>query len=91
MGVMGYGYMWWIPTVSRKAPEWSDSFLAVGNHGQFLLGLPAIDTVVVHRRALPDEFAIAINTGKTKTQPAGGPMTYVDMLAIADLVLAARA
>ena len=89
-GVMGYGYMWWKPTVSKKAPEWADSYLAVGNHGQFILGLPAIDTVVVHKRALPDEFAIAINTSRTKAQPIGGPFSYVDFLALADMIIAAR-
>jgi len=89
-GVMGYAYMWWKPTVSRQQREWSDSYLAVGNHGQFILGLPAIDTVIVHKRALPDEFAIAINTGRTKTQPIGGPFSYVDFLGLADIVMAAR-
>jgi CubicO group peptidase (beta-lactamase class C family) len=90
-GVMGYAYMWWKPTVSKQRAEWVDSYLAVGNHGQFILGLPAIDTVVVHKRALPDQFAIAINTGRTKAQPVGGPFTYVDFLALADIILAARA
>jgi CubicO group peptidase (beta-lactamase class C family) len=90
-GVMGYAYMWWKPTVGRPRPEWVDSYLAVGNHGQFILGLPALDTVVVHKRALPDEFAIAINTGRTKAQPIGGPFTYVDFLALADIIVAARA
>jgi len=89
-GVMGYAYMWWKPTVSKQQPEWADSYLAVGNHGQFILGLPAIDTVVVHKRALPEEFAIAINTGRTKAQPIGGPFTYVDLLALADMIIAAR-
>jgi CubicO group peptidase (beta-lactamase class C family) len=89
-GVMGYAYMWWKPTVSKRQPEWTDSYLAVGNHGQFILGLPAIDTVVVHKRAVPDQFAIAINTGRTKAQPVGGPFTYVDFLALADMILAAR-
>lgn len=89
-GVMGYGYMWWKPSVGRQQPEWADSYLAVGNHGQFILGLPAIDTVVVHKRALPDQFAIAINTGRTKTQPIGGPFSYVDFLALADMIVAAR-
>jgi CubicO group peptidase (beta-lactamase class C family) len=90
-GVMGYAYMWWKPSVSKQGPAWADSYLAVGNHGQFILGLPAIDTVVVHKRALPEEFAIAINTGGTKAQPVGGPFTYVDFLALADLIVAARA
>ena len=89
-GVMGYAYMWWKPTVSKQQPEWADSYLAVGNHGQFILGLPAIETVVVHKRALPDEFAIAINTGRTKSQPSGGPLTYVDLLALADIIVGAE-
>jgi hypothetical protein len=89
-GVMGYGYMWWKPTVSKQQPEWADSYLAVGNHASSYSDYRPIETVVVHKRALPDEFAIAINTGRPKSQPAGGPMTYVDLLALADIIIAAR-
>lgn len=86
-GDVGYGYLWWKPSESRRGPEWVDSFLANGNFDQYILGLPAIDTVIVHRRAVTDEFAIARNLGKTKDSPAGG---RVDFLSIADMVVAAR-
>jgi CubicO group peptidase (beta-lactamase class C family) len=87
---IGYGYMWWKPSVIRGSPEWVNSFLAVGNWGQCILGLPAIDTVIVHRRAVTDEFAIANNMGKADVQPAGGRFTFVDFLDIADMILRAR-
>jgi hypothetical protein len=67
-----------------------DSYLAAGNFGQFILGLPAIETVIVHRRALTDEFAIARNLGKAQNPPAGGSLEADDFLAIADMVVAAR-
>lgn len=89
--LLGYGYMWWIPSESRKGPEWIDSYLAFGRFGQFILGLPAIDTVIVHQRAVTDEFAIALNTGPMNALPAGGNFGAPDFLAIVDAVLAARA
>ena len=39
--------------------------MASGQFGQFVLVLPAIDTVIVHRRAVTDEYAVARNLGKT--------------------------
>jgi CubicO group peptidase (beta-lactamase class C family) len=89
-GALGYAYMWWKPSESRKGAEWADSYLAYGNYGQFILVLPAIDTVIVHKRAITDEFAIALNTGKTQATPAGGPFTAVDFLQIADAIVAAQ-
>jgi CubicO group peptidase (beta-lactamase class C family) len=88
---MGYGYLWWKPSETRSGPEWVGSWLAYGNYGQFILGLPAMETVIVHRRAVTDEFAIARNMGKTQASPAGGPFEAVAFLAIADMVVAARA
>ena len=87
-GSMGYGYLWWKPTESRKSAPWRDSFLASGQFGQFILGLPAIDVVVVHRRAVTDEYAIARNLGLTEVRPAGGE---IDFLPIADAIVAAHA
>ena len=89
-GLLGYAYLWWKPSESRRGPEWDGSFLADGNFGQFILCLPAIDTVIVHRRAVTDEFAIARNLGKTKSGPAGGSVSIADFLAIADTIIAAR-
>lgn len=81
---VGYGYLWWLPR-SDKAPEkWQGAFQATGNYGQYILGLPAIDTVIVHRRAVSDEFAIARNHGRTSATPAGGG---ADFRAIAEAVV----
>lgn len=82
--------MWWKPSDGRKGPEWADSYLAYGKWGQFILGLPAIDTVIVHQRAVTDEFNIAFNIGLTTVTPAGGEFTDNDFLSIADAILAAR-
>lgn len=82
---LGYGYLWWIPTSS--APAFKGAYLMNGNFGQFVLCLPAIDTVIVHRRAVTDEFAIARNLGKTTYEPA--KVTAGEFLKIADAVVAA--
>ncbi|HEY3748318.1 MAG TPA: hypothetical protein VGL80_03890 [Pseudonocardiaceae bacterium] len=37
--------------------------MSIGNFGQFLLGIPDRNLVVVHRVAVPDELAIARNNG----------------------------
>lgn len=84
---LGYGYLWWIPTSSD--PAFKGSYLMNGNFGQFVLCLPAIDTVIVHRRAITDEFAVARNLGKTKYEPT--KVTATDFLKIAEAVVAARA
>lgn len=81
---IGYAYLWWKPSEGRTGARWKDSYLANGNFGQYILGLPAIDTVIVHRRAVTDQFAIARNLGKTKASPAGG---NVDFLAVADIIV----
>jgi CubicO group peptidase (beta-lactamase class C family) len=86
-GPTGYGYLWWTPT-SRTGPEWKGSFLARGNFGQYILGLPALDMVVVHRRAVTDEFAIARNLGKTSFEPPG--VSASDFLKVADVIVSAR-
>ena len=89
-GQTGYAYMWWKPSESRKSPEWTDSYLAYGRWGQFILGLPAIGTVIVHQRALTDEFSVAFNLGTTTVAPGGGEFTDNDFLTLADMVVAAR-
>jgi CubicO group peptidase (beta-lactamase class C family) len=53
-----YGYHWWLP----RLPQ-GQAFMSIGNFGQFLLGIPDRDLVVVHRVAIPDELAIARNAG----------------------------
>ncbi|MFI5033611.1 MAG: serine hydrolase domain-containing protein, partial [Reyranellales bacterium] len=86
-GEMGYGYLWWIPE-TRQSPAWAGAFMANGQFGQFILVLPAIDTVIVHRRAVADEYAVLRNLGKTKFEPTRvlGP----DFLKLADKVVAAK-
>lgn len=65
-GPLDYGYLWWLPR------RWPGSFLAIGNFGQFLFCLPDRDLVVVHRRAVSDEFAIERNRTMGETaNPAG--------------------
>jgi CubicO group peptidase (beta-lactamase class C family) len=87
-GELGYGYLWWIPATRQTAP-WQGSYLASGQFGQFVLVMPAIDTVIVHRRAVTDEYAVARNLGKTTFEPTRvlGP----DFLKLADMVVAAKA
>ena len=87
---IGYGYLWWKPSQGRQGPAWANSFLANGHYGQFILVLPAIDTVIVHRRAVPDKLAIARNLGRTEGVPAGGSVPVGDFLAMADKVVAAH-
>jgi CubicO group peptidase (beta-lactamase class C family) len=86
-GELAYGYLWWIPA-TRKTVPWTGSFMASSQFGQFILVLPTIDTVIVHRRAVTDEQAIARNLGKTTFEPprAQGP----EFLKLADRVVAAR-
>ncbi|PRD43607.1 amide hydrolase [Phyllobacterium phragmitis] len=83
---LGYAYLWWIPTSSD--PAFKGSYLMNGNFGQFVLCLPAIDTVIVHRRAVTDEFSVARNLGKTTYEPA--KVAASDFLKIAESVVAAR-
>jgi CubicO group peptidase (beta-lactamase class C family) len=85
---MGYSYLWWIPTDGRTGSEWAGSFMADGNYGQYILCLPALDMTVIHRRAVPDEFAIARNLGNTEVNPPG--VGNEAFLKTADLILAAR-
>jgi CubicO group peptidase (beta-lactamase class C family) len=87
-GEMGYGYLWWIPE-TRRTPAWTGAFMASGQFGQFILVLPAIDTVIVHRRAVTDDYAVLRNLGKTKFEPSR--VLAPDFLMLADKVVAAKA
>jgi CubicO group peptidase (beta-lactamase class C family) len=86
-GPAGYGYLWWTPS-SRTSPEWKDAFSANGNFGQYILVLPALDMVIVHRRAVTDEYTIARNLGKTDVVPTR--TTLSDFLKVADVIVSAR-
>ncbi|MDR7126434.1 serine hydrolase [Pseudotabrizicola sp. 4114] len=86
--VAGYSYLWWIPVVTPETPEWQGAFVAAGHFGQFILGLPMLDMVVVNRRAISDEMAIARNNGTFTDEPATVKMEQ--FLAVADKFIAAR-
>jgi CubicO group peptidase (beta-lactamase class C family) len=60
---MAYGYLWWIP---QSLP--SGTFLAIGNWGQYLLGVPP-DIAIVHQRAVPHEVVVARAQGTTSAVP----------------------
>ncbi|MBV8392989.1 MAG: serine hydrolase [Alphaproteobacteria bacterium] len=86
-GGLGYGYLWWIPETRTSAP-WAGAYMASGQFGQFILVLPAIDTVIVHRRAVSDEYAVLRNLGKTTFEPTR--VQAPDFLKLADKVVAAK-
>ena len=81
-GNCDYGYLWWLPREGQ--PEWEGAFLAAGNYGQFLLVLPALGSVIVHRRFVSDRFAIARNTRvpAASTEPPA-PVTHAEFMALA--------
>jgi CubicO group peptidase (beta-lactamase class C family) len=90
-GTLGYADLWWIPQADkagRSGPEWRGSFLANGNYGQFILGLPALDMVIVHRRAVTDTFAVDRNLGRDNTSPPG--VSAEHFMAIADHIVASH-
>jgi len=85
----GYAYLWWKPGEVRTAPAWRDSSLALGNYGQNILVMPAHDVVVVHRRYVTDEFAIARNLGETQIDKVG--VSNDQFMKVCDLMVAAMA
>jgi CubicO group peptidase (beta-lactamase class C family) len=84
-GPYGYGYYWWTPR--NPAPAWRGSFQASGHFGQFLLCLPAVDLVIVHRRAVSDAKAMARNAGLDKTEEPA--VSATQFLRLAEAALAA--
>jgi hypothetical protein len=64
---LDYGYLWWLPRLLGRG-----SFLAIGNFGQYLLGVPP-GLVVVHLRAVPDDIILA----RTRGAPAPGSIDSV--------------
>ena len=85
-GPSGYAYLWWTP--EGRGPAWEGSYLANGNLGQFILCLPAIETVIVHRRAVTDQYAMARNYGETPYLPKG--VSASEFLDLADQIVASR-
>jgi CubicO group peptidase (beta-lactamase class C family) len=85
---LGYGYLWWLPEARSSTEDGARSFLAAGNYGQFILGLPQIDMVIVHRVAVTDTFAVARNLGTDHSSYKG--VSAIEFLKIADAVLSAR-
>jgi CubicO group peptidase (beta-lactamase class C family) len=86
-GGLGYAYLWWKPDQMRTSAAWRNSYLALGNYGQNILVLPEVGTVIVHRRYVSDEFAIARNLGETPVDKTG--ISQDQFLNIADLAVAA--
>ncbi|WP_203072604.1 serine hydrolase domain-containing protein [Falsiroseomonas ponticola] len=87
-GPLGYGYLWWVPE-TRTGAAWRNAALANGNYGQFILVMPETDTVIVHRRAVTDAFAIGRNMGTDNSNPRG--VTSGEFLRLADAIVAAGA
>ncbi|GAA5199825.1 serine hydrolase [Rugosimonospora acidiphila] len=75
-----YGYQWWLPRLSQ-----GQAFMSIGNFGQFLLGVPERDLVVVHRVAVPDELAIARNNAGADVAIQG--VTHSEFARIGQLIL----
>lgn len=51
-GTCGYGYMWWVAAAGRSLPGVSlpdGSFWAWGTRGHYLVVIPGLDLVIVHR------------------------------------------
>lgn len=85
-GTCDYGYLWWLPR--EPGPQWEGSFLAAGNYGQFLLVLPAIRSVIVHRRFVSDSFAIARNTRTAGSTASPAPVTHAEFMELARALVA---
>lgn len=86
-GTCDYGYLWWLPR--ENGPQWQGAFLAAGNYGQFLLVLPAIGSVIVHRRFVSDSFAVARNTHTAAASTAGpAPVTHAEFMDLARALVA---
>ncbi|WP_432973636.1 serine hydrolase domain-containing protein [Dactylosporangium sp. CA-233914] len=83
---LDYGYLWWLP---RRPPghPWAGAALAAGNYGQYLLCLPALDTVVVYRVRVSDAFAIARNTGGDIATEETTGLAVHDFLTLAEDIL----
>jgi CubicO group peptidase (beta-lactamase class C family) len=83
----GYAYLWWKPDETRTGAAWRGSSMALGNYGQNILVMPAVDMVIVHRRYVTDEFAIARNLGETNTDKTG--VSNTQFMQICDLIVGA--
>ena len=85
----GYAYLWWKPGETRTSAQWRGASMALGNYGNNILVLPALDAVIVHRRYVTDEFAIARNLGDTLVDKPG--ISTAQFLAACDLIVGAQA
>jgi CubicO group peptidase (beta-lactamase class C family) len=85
-GPLGYGYLWWVPT-TRSGAAWRNAAMMNGNYGQFVLVMPETDIVIVHRRAVTDEFAVGRNMGTDRSNPPG--VNSGQFLRLADAIMVA--
>ncbi len=47
---IGYGYMWWVVGDDALDASWPPgSYLAAGHGGHYMLVIPSLDTIIVHR------------------------------------------
>jgi len=77
-----YGYMWWIFDDRTAAYPYRGAYLAQGSYGQFLLVVPELDLVIVHKtRYRP------INS---KREYDAAAVSYKQFKIIADAVIGAR-
>ena len=82
---LDYGYLWWLPRLLRPG-----AFLAAGSFGQYLLGVPELDLVIVHRWTVPDEMVIAQNEGVAdQAGPAADGVSVRQFLQVARAVIGA--
>lgn len=82
---LDYGYLWWVPRVLPAG-----SFLAAGNFGQYLLGVPELDLVIVHRHAVPEEAVIARSQSLDPGLPTEGVTPRQFMALVRSVLTASR-
>lgn len=49
---IGYGYMWWVLEEPATSPLYQ-AYMAWGLHGQYILVIPKLNTVIAHQRKVP--------------------------------------
>jgi CubicO group peptidase (beta-lactamase class C family) len=75
----GYGYMWWVFDDESLPPAYHGGFAARGHFGQYIVVLPAVDTVVAHK-TLPVDY-------ETQAEYEAVNVTWAEMKVILDRAL----